>query len=203
MAPQTGTAVLVLAAFVLPGFVTALIRDRTYHVRSRAEPGELVLAALYYSGLIYIIAAAVGVFAGFVTDFGADDVVGLYRGHGTLAEYTGLAVAGLVVGPVVVAVCGKVWVDSRLRAHTFRWLDIDPAHGTRSGWEHWFAQRRPCLIRATLADGRIVGGFMATGKSFAGFSVHSQDLFIEQRWELDDDGWFLRPADDSLGVYLR
>lgn len=38
MAPATGTALLILGAFVLPGFVTLLFRERTY-----AVPGSLGL----------------------------------------------------------------------------------------------------------------------------------------------------------------
>jgi hypothetical protein len=33
MAPETGTALLLLAAFLLPGFVTLLVRERTYVVK--------------------------------------------------------------------------------------------------------------------------------------------------------------------------
>lgn len=34
MAPQTGTALLIIAVFVLPGFVTLLMRERTYQIHS-------------------------------------------------------------------------------------------------------------------------------------------------------------------------
>ena len=52
----------------------------------------------------------------------------------------------------------------------------------------------------TLTDGRVVGGYFGDD-SFAGYSDHHEDLFLERRWELDDDAWFIRPADSSVGFW--
>jgi hypothetical protein len=57
VAPQTGTVILVLAAFVLPGFVTVLLRERTYRIRAGSDPFELLLTALSYSAVIYLAAS--------------------------------------------------------------------------------------------------------------------------------------------------
>jgi len=35
MTPQTGTALLILAVFVLPGFVTLLLRERMFAVAAK------------------------------------------------------------------------------------------------------------------------------------------------------------------------
>src|SRR5947208_15813962 len=53
MAPQTGTALLVLAAFVLPGFVTLMIGERTHLIKDNAPTFDRLLYALYYSSLVY------------------------------------------------------------------------------------------------------------------------------------------------------
>jgi hypothetical protein len=201
MAPQTGTAILVLAAFVLPGFVTVLLRERTYHVRAGTDPFELLLTALAYSAAIYLATALSAVAAG----VSAAEVGALYRGESTLATYTALAIGGLVVGPTVVTFAGKAWSDSEAKR---RWMDrlgLDQTHGTRTGWDHWFAQRRPCLVRATLTDGRVVGGLFGA-ESVAG-RAHgaggSHDVFLEERWTLDDRQWFTgQRAPGAIGLYL-
>ena len=56
MAPETGTALLILAVFVLPGFVTLLLRERMFAVRGEDTPFERLLNALYYSALVYAVA---------------------------------------------------------------------------------------------------------------------------------------------------
>ncbi|HJQ74134.1 MAG TPA: DUF6338 family protein, partial [Gaiellaceae bacterium] len=58
MAPATGTALLVLVAFVLPGFVAVLIGERTHEVPVRnRSPFELLLLTGYYSVLTYGLVA--------------------------------------------------------------------------------------------------------------------------------------------------
>src|SRR5260370_912531 len=115
MAPQTGTAILVIAAFVLPGFVTLLLRERTDWVRGEDTAFERLLNALYYS---------------------------------------------------------------------------------------WRAtEGRGLLLRITLDDGRIVGGFFGE-ESLAGYTAHTRDLFLEERWSLDEDDWFLEPVEGSRGLWI-
>lgn len=103
MAPQTGTALLLIAIFVLPGFVTLLIRERTYRVKDQDSP---------------------------------------------------LAIPELGL-----------------------------------------------MLRVTLEDRRVVGGYFGE-KSLAGYTARTRDLFIEQRWILDDEDWLERPAQESLGLWI-
>jgi hypothetical protein len=62
--PATGTALLILAAFVMPGFVTILVKERIYEVPSEQQAFERLLQTLYYSLLVYalpiVLAVAVG-----------------------------------------------------------------------------------------------------------------------------------------------
>jgi membrane protein implicated in regulation of membrane protease activity len=202
VAPQTGTAILVLAAFVLPGFVTVLLRERTYHARAGRDPFELLLTALAYSAVIYLAAALTVVLVGIPTDVGARQVAALYRGQATLAGYTGLATAGLVVGPGMVAIAGKAWSDSEAKRRWTARLRLNPQHATRSAWEYWFSQRRSCLIRATLEDGRVVGGVLGE-HSMAGRGADHRDIFLEERWEVGANGWFTgERATGTRGLYL-
>lgn len=120
MAPQTGTALLLIAIFVLPGFVTLLIRERTYRVKDQDSPFERLLNALYFSSIVY-----------------------------------------------------PLWVSSY------------------------------CLFRSLrqIGIGRVVGGYFGE-KSLAGYTTRTRDLFIEQRWILDDEDWFERPVQESLGLWI-
>src|SRR4051812_25831492 len=38
--------------------------------------------------------------------------------------------------------------------------------------------------------------------SLAGYSEQAQDLYLVQRWELDEDDWFREPAPGTLGVWV-
>ena len=43
---------------------------------------------------------------------------------------------------------------------------------------------------------------MFAAGSLAGYSEQAQDLYLIQRWELDEDDWFREPASGTLGVWV-
>lgn len=153
--PATGTALLILVAFVLPGFVTILVKERIYEVASEREPFERVLNSLYYSLLIYAIpvmpAALVGVTR--------EDLVSLFSGHADLRLTVVLALALWLVVPVLVAYAARRWDGSRLRPWVLKRLKISITHRNASSWDYMFQDGEPALIRATLKDGSAVVGY--------------------------------------------
>jgi hypothetical protein len=197
MAPETGTALLIIVLFVLPGFVTLLIRERTHTIRGEDTPFERLLNALYYSALIYVIAVVIGLALG----LDKSDLVAFYNGEKSLGEDLTLALLIALVLPAVLSELGLLWRKSRLRPRVLRCLRISPAHTVSSAWNEAFGRGGTPMVRATLTDGRVVGGYFGFG-SLAGYSEHTPDLFIVERWVLDGDGWFKKPAEDTDGVWI-
>jgi hypothetical protein len=198
MTPKTGTALLVIAVFVLPGFVTLLIRERTYTVPSEQKPFERLLRALYYAALVYALAVGIGAILG----IDKDDLVDLYHGRKPLGHLLGAAILVTLVLPLVVAETGRHWRRSSLRKTVLGWLRISLAHDVDSGWNQAFSEAPNAMfVRITTNDARVIGGMYAKG-SLAGYSEQAQDLYLIQRWELDDDDWFQAPAVGTLGVWV-
>jgi hypothetical protein len=198
MAPATGTALLLLVAFVLPGFITLIARESTYVVRDAVTPFERLLLSLSYSVRIYGII----ILGAYIGGLKSSDVAAFYHGHRALGEYIVLAALALVLLPLALAEVGRRWRQStRLRPTILRRLGISLAHSTRSGWDHFFGSNTAALVRVTLDDGRVVAGYFGE-RSLAAYSDETQDLFLEESWELDDDDWFVGPAPSSLGVWL-
>lgn len=197
MAPATGTAILVLVAFVLPGFVALRYGELTYRTKAKDTPFERLLNALYYSFLTYAL-----IFGGLLLlGLDARDVGDFYGGRRSLGSYVGLAASGLVM-PVLIAEGARRWARCSWRQKLLDRANVSAVHGTPSGWEHFFQQGNLAFVRVTLKDGRVVGGYFGN-RTFAGYTADTPDLYLEQRWELNDKDWFERPADQSLGVYLR
>ncbi len=198
MTPDTGTAILVLAIFVLPGFITLLFRERLYVVKGQDTPFERLLQALFNSAIVFALVVGVGLVLG----FDKADLSEFYRGEKTLAEDLTAGVVIFLVLPIALAVVGSLWMSSRrLRPWLLELVGSSEAHNMLSGWNELFGKQDPAMIRATLSDGRVMGGFYGDG-SLAGYSQHTQDLYISQRWELDAESWFVAPAPNSLGVWL-
>lgn len=204
MAPETGTALLVIAVFVLPGFVTLLMRERTYRVKDQDSPFERLLNALYFSSIVYMALAL-----GWVADgLGQEAISRLAAGEGPAWIYLLLAVIGLFVLPISIAEIGRHWQRSRkLRPRFLRCIGVHPGHGVAAGWEQLFQETLRAIVepglmlRITLEDGRVVGGYFGE-KSLAGYTARTRDLFIERRWTLDDEDWFEGPVEDSLGLWI-
>jgi hypothetical protein len=198
MTPDTGTAILVLAVFVLPGFITLLFRERLYVVKGQDTPFERLLQALFNSAIIYALVVGIGLALG----LNKRDLSEFYGGDKTLGDDLLAGVLVFLVLPVVLAVAGSIWMSSkRLRPTLLQLAGSSEAHNMLSGWNELFGKQGPAMVRATLLDGRVIGGFYGDG-SLAGYSQHTQDLYISQRWELDAESWFVGPAPRSLGVWL-
>lgn len=198
MAPATGTALLVLGAFVLPGFITLLFRERAYVVQSQVSPFERLLTALAYSAAIY----AVLLIGGWSLGIDRQDVSALYQGERDLDSYIVLSLLALIVLPALIAVAGLCWRNS---THFRPWLmgkaGVSSAHSTPGAWDHFFRTGQVALVRATLSDGRVVGGYYGD-ESFAGYTAETPDLFLERRWVLDEDAWFKEESPESLGLWI-
>lgn len=198
MVVDTGTAILILGVFVLPGFITLILRERLYVVRGHETPFERLLSALLYSAVIYGVLLVVAHGAGLQRT----DLVEFHEGEKSLGVYLLAASAILLLLPGIIAVLGSRWMASKvLRPWVLRLVGSSETHSATSAWNDIFGEQGPCLIRATLTDGRIIGG-LYDQSSVAGYSEQVPDLYLSQRWDLDDDGWFLGPADRSLGIWL-
>jgi Family of unknown function (DUF6338) len=153
---------------------------------------------LLYSAVIYGVLLIAAHWAGLEKR----DLVEFHDGRKSLGDDLLAASAILLLLPGLISVVGSRWmVSRRLRPWILRLAGSSEAHGTRSAWNRIFDEQGPCLIRANLTDGRIVGG-LYDEIGIAGYSEEIQDLYLSQRWDLDGDLWFLGPADHSLGIWL-
>src|SRR6266496_629146 len=198
MAPQTGTALLVLVAFVLPGFVALLVAERTHVVPVRnRSPFELLLLATYYSVVCWGIIAL----ASWPFHLTRARVVHMWR-HDSLGQLAGLGLLAILVVPTVVANAARLWQRSKKwRLQVLGWLRIHEGHTIPTAWDEIFRRRKPAMVRAVLSDGRILGGYYGSN-SFPGYGQESQDLLLETRWTLDPDYWFVTPTPGSHGLWL-
>lgn len=198
MAPATGTALLILVAFVLPGFITLVARETTYVVSEAVTPFERLLLSLSYSARVYGIL----LMAAFALRATPAEIAAFYEGKRPLGDYLLFGSAALLILPLCIAELGRRWDGSRgLRPRLIRILGISPTHKTKSSWDHFFCGDVETLILLRLDDERLVGGYFGR-HSMAAYSGGTQDLFLERRWELDEEGWFLKPTASSLGVWV-
>ena len=74
-------------------------------------------------------------------------------------------------------------------------------HPTHKPWDFVFGQRKPYWIIVHLKDLRKIAGVYGE-RSFASSNPAPPQIYLEDVWELDETGHFLRPVDESEGILL-
>jgi len=182
------SAVNELAVFgllVLPGFISMRIFDLFNPTDKRPVSNSM------FEGLAFGILNALVFFPLWIIIDGPALLAGNPMPAYALALFT------LVVAPVT-------W---GLFAHKLlRWLaDRNVILGRhRTAFDAYFSRQRPCWVIVHLHDGQRVGGLFG-GKSYASFFPKSGHLYLEELWELGDDGAFKggQKISASAGMIFR
>ena len=69
-----------------------------------------------------------------------------------------------------------------------------------TAWDWYFSHQKPCWCLVTLTDGSQVYGLFGE-KSFAGDQPEYRDLYLEEAFQLLDDGQWA-PMEDTGGVLI-
>jgi hypothetical protein len=203
--PATGTALLILVAFVLPGFVAVLLKERLYEVRGEESTFDRLLTTIYYSLLVYLLPALV---IGVLSAFGVvhrSDLDQFFGGDSPL-WLTGLVgFSVLLVLPALAAVSAWTWMDSRARRLAYSLSDrLNPEHRTHTSWDFSFDHEQDLLLVVELKDRSRIAGYYGK-RSHSGYGTRTRDLFLEERWDISpDDGSITRPPPErhSVGIWI-
>lgn len=199
MAPNTGDALILLVAFVLPGFVTLLIQERTYASSLDRTPLDRLLLILYYSIWSYLLVAAVALMTGLDRPF----INKLYEDHKDQpADLIWRGALVVLIPSVLIATTTRFWSGSRAQKKVRGWLRINAQHTEPTGWDYFFKLKKPVYIRATVSNGGRVFGYYGA-ESFAAYAKDGGDLYLERMYVPTDEDWFGAEPERSQGVWIR
>lgn len=198
MPPATGPALIILVAFVLPGFVTVLIQESTYRHAEDPTTLDRLLRILYYSVWTYLLLAAVALIFGIDRAY----VEHLYEQYEVDPAQLVWRGALLILLPsFVIATITRLWYGSRPQSWAHRIANINEHHLEPTGWDFFFRQRREAQVRITFKDGGRVYGYYG-GDSFSAYAKDGGDLFLERLY-VENDDWFGPLAEDNCGIWVR
>lgn len=188
-------ALTVLLA-VIPGFVFQGFRG---HFRGpipeEREFSARILRALAISGLLAIVyVVALG---RVVTDLVITPASSFDHPRATAA----LAGALVFVVPAIAAVAvhayevrGMTNMDWRKR---FRLYDPTP-----TAWDFASSRTEPGFVRILSKEGTWAGGYAGLGSFFTGYP-EMREVYLQEAWELTDDGTFVAALPGPSGVWIR
>jgi len=202
--PTTLGAVIIIAAVLLPGFVTVLMQERTFRSADDATALDRLLRIVWYSAWSYVVWAIVAV----VLQINRHDVVSFYHRH--TADPAQLVWRGalIVLFPsVLIAESTRRWHGSDLRekvltSRFFGRSGVNVRHRVPTAWDYFFRQGHDSMVRLTLSNGKRVLGYYGP-RSFAAYSKDGADLFLERLYAETEQQWFGRHITESEGVWVR
>lgn len=182
-------AVLILIAFLVPGFIASSLLATTFRRRSRSA-SELTLQYLTLSCINY------GLWSWLIA-------IMLYgrwiERHPVLAigvVFLIIFVSPLILGLSVSHVTPSGRVARLLSAVGFKVHRFIP-----TAWDYTFEHEEPAWVIVRLKDGSIVYGFWGT-ESFAGDERGERDLFVEAVFKPANSGHW-QPIPDTGGILIK
>lgn len=204
-APATGTALLILVGFVLPGFVAVLLKERLYEVRGEETTFDRLLTTVYYSLLVYLLPATAIGSLGAVGALQRADLEQFIQGRSPLWLTGLIAVGVLLILPALAALGAWRWIGSPARQKLYASSDrLNAEHRTQTSWDFAFNHELDLLLVVQLKDGSRVAGYYGR-RSHSGYGSRRRDLFLEERWDISDDNGSITPPPTgrrSVGVWV-
>jgi len=202
--PATGTALLILVGFVLPGFVAVLLKERLYEVRGEESTFDRLLTTVYYSLLVYLLPALslVVLSALGIVDRSSLEQFANGRSSLWLSALAGICV--LLVFPTLAAFGAWRWMNSEYGIVCTRTAGSIPNTGPRP---HGTSPSTTSRTSFLLSSSRMGAAWPATTGSAATPATGRglATCFLEERWDVSsDDGKISRPPADrrSVGVWI-
>ena len=100
-----------------------------------------------------------------------------------------------VVGPIALAV---LWIWIRRLPWVVRFFQ----HPDPTPWDHYFDRREHKFMILHLNDGHMIGGYYGAG-SYASSFPDQGDLYLSMLYEIDENGKFGNPVEDTDGLLIR
>lgn len=173
--------------FLIPGFIIdQTIRRST----ARGSRGQVEAVLTYIAWSSFALTAT----APLLTGLPARPLAWAFRLSAALFAVP------VLIGVLVVAI---LWAWGKLR-EAWPLLDklglftVDPAP---TAWDWLFSKRLRHYVRLTLNDGSMVGGYMDS-KSYASSYPSQEDLYIQEVWDLDENGWLKAPRPHLPGLWI-
>ncbi|MDV6251060.1 DUF6338 family protein [Vibrio sp. EA2] len=170
---------LLFIAFVIPGFISIRAYEMFFPGNSEDSSKKLI-DAITYSCVNY----------GFLWPL-------IYW-----VEY--IELSGIIYGAFysfVLFFAPILWVSLWKRLRETQYVQKRLPHPANKAWDFVFSQRKCYWVIVTLNDGSKLAGKYGSN-SFVTSSPYQEQIYLEESWELNSDGGFERPHEQTSGILI-
>jgi hypothetical protein len=182
MDPWQVSGVPLFLFFFVPGFVSMKVYDLLI-AGERRDFSKAVLEAMAYSAVNFAALSWLIILAHSASFF-----------RDWRIAYYAVIFLVLFVAPIV-------WPVLYLSFSRFSPVARYVVHPIQSPWDYIFGKRDPFWVIVHLRDCRRIGGKYGTA-SFASSYPSGESLYMEELWELDKKGRFVKPVHGSKGMVI-
>lgn len=174
--------ILLFVIFFIPGFISIKI----WHLLNpshRIEATTYILEAISYSCINYAISFPL--------------LIVLNKGikSGILWYHYGIISLVLFIFPII-------WPFIYLRITSSKKMQGIIIHPIPKAWDYFFKRGEICFMLIHLKSGDLLGGYYGS-ESFASSYPAEEDLYLQQVLEVDENGCFGDPIEDSKGLLIN
>lgn len=102
---------------------------------------------------------------------------------------------------VILFIAPMSWPFIFSKIITWKPVKKHTVHPIKKPWDYVFSKKESYWVIVHLKDGRRIGGRFDTD-SFASSYPSEEQIYLEEVWELDDNGGFVGAIDRSKGVIV-
>jgi len=172
-------ALIIFILFVIPGFISIKTYELIYPGET-FDTSKKIIDAVAFSCINYAFLAIPVYFL--IPEIQNDFLIIIF------------GIFALFVFPVII-----VYIFSLIRKSKL--VQRKLPHPVGKPWDYVFSQQEIYWMVVTLNDGTKLGGKFAE-KSFISSSPHSNQIYLEESWEMNDDGMFERKHNNTKGVLI-
>jgi len=169
-------------AFVIPGFISIKAFELLYPSQIR-DGSKQIVDAVTYSCINYAL---------LLLPIYWIESSNLFKIHPSI--YVFFYVVVLFIAPLFWAFVWKKLRESQA-------FQNNAPHPTQKPWDYVFSQRKSYWVIVTLKDNVKVAGKYCS-KSFSSHAPSSEQIYLEESWELNSDGGFERAHNESEGIII-
>ena len=168
--------------FSIPGFVSLKVYDLLVP-GERRDFSKSLLEVVAYSAINFALLSWLIIFI---------HSNGFYAHHPVL--YLGFLFLILFIFPAV-------WPLAYFKASSWSIIAKHFIHPIPKPWDYVFGKRQSFWVIVHLKDKRRIGGKFDTD-SFASSHPAKEQIYLEEVWELDEKGNFIKPIQRSKGIVI-
>lgn len=192
-----GTVLLLMPGYVLGAVYSRGIRGPDVSDRTFVAVAAIGGISTHIVGLVFTISMARR-----ISQDGVNDWIWLTA---VWAAVVLLALPAFLGGVLGILADGRIPFTGR---DTPRWIDIllsnlglTVSARTQEAWNWVFHRNEGSWVRIRLNDARtILGKF--NPRSFASSDANLRDIYLEELWVADADGWFAHPYPTTKGIWV-